>query len=76
MPETHFKFSNIMNKKLDLNKSHIRVCAPLFNCISSPQAQDGQNVNLFYFSDSMEIASLEGLTLCCPEINHSKQPLA
>ena len=34
------------------------------------------NVNLSCFSDSIEIASLEGLTLCCPETNQSKQPLA
>ena len=34
------------------------------------------NVNLFYFPGSIEIASLQGLTLFCPEINQSKQPLA
>ena len=34
------------------------------------------NVNLLYLSDSIEIASLEGLTLWCPEINQSKRLLA
>ena len=34
------------------------------------------NVNLLYFSDSIEIASLEGLMLWCSEINQSKRPLA
>ena len=38
--------------------------------------QDGTNVNLLYLPDSIEIASLEGLTLWCPEINQSKQLLA
>ena len=33
--------------------------------------QDGQNVNLLYLPDSTEIASREGLTLWCPEINQS-----
>ena len=27
---------------------------------------------LLYFPDSIEIAFVEGLTLCCPEINQSK----
>ena len=35
-----------------------------------------QDVNLLYFSDSIEIASLEELTLLCSEINQSKRPLA
>ena len=26
------------------------------------------NVNLLYFPDSIEIGSLKGLSLCCPEI--------
>ena len=34
------------------------------------------NVNLLYSPDSIEIACLEGLTLCLPEINQSKQPFA
>ena len=34
------------------------------------------NVNHLYFSDSIEIGSLQGSMLCCPEINQSKQPLA
>ena len=34
------------------------------------------NVNLLYLPDSIEITSLEGLTLWCPEINQSKRPLA
>ena len=34
------------------------------------------NVNLQYLPDSIEIASLEGLTFRCLEINQSKQPLA
>ena len=34
------------------------------------------NVNLLYLPDSIEIASFEGLTLYCPEINQSRQPLA
>ena len=34
------------------------------------------NVNLLYLPDSIEIASLKGLTLWCPEISQSKQPLA
>ena len=34
------------------------------------------NVDLMYLSDSIETASLEGLTLWCPEINQSKQLLA
>ena len=34
------------------------------------------NVNLLYLPDSIEIASLEGLTFWCPEINQSKRPLA
>ena len=33
------------------------------------------NVNLLHFSDTTEIASLKGLTLCYPEINQSKRPL-
>ena len=31
------------------------------------------NVNLLCFPDNTEIACLEGLTLCCSEINQSKQ---
>ena len=34
------------------------------------------NVNLLYLPDSIEITSLEGLTLWRPEINQSKRPLA
>ena len=34
------------------------------------------NVNLLYLPDSIEIASLEGLTLWCSEINQSKRSLA
>ena len=34
------------------------------------------NVNLLYLSDSIEVASLERLTLWCPETNQSKRPLA
>ena len=34
------------------------------------------NINLLYLPDSIEIASLEGLTLWCPENNQSKQLLA
>ena len=34
------------------------------------------NINLLYFPDSIEIASLEELTLWCSEINQSKRPLA
>ena len=34
------------------------------------------NVNLLYFPDSIEITSVEGVTLCCPGISQSKQPLA
>ena len=34
------------------------------------------NVNLLCLPDSIEIASLEGLTLRYPEINQSKQLLA
>ena len=34
------------------------------------------NVNLLYFPDSIEIASLKGLTLWRSEINQSKRPLA
>ena len=34
------------------------------------------NVNLLYLPDSIEITSLEELTLWCPESNQSKQPLA
>ena len=34
------------------------------------------NVNLWYIPTSIEIASLKGLSLCCPEINQSKQLLA
>ena len=30
--------------------------------------------NLLYLSDSIEVASLEGLMLWCPEINQSKWP--
>ena len=33
----------------------------------------GTNVNLFYLPDSIEITSLEGLTLWCPEINQSNK---
>ena len=33
-------------------------------------------VNLLYLPDSIEIASLEALTLWCPETNQSKRPLA
>ena len=32
------------------------------------------NVNLLYIPDGIEIVYLEGLTLCCLEINQSKQP--
>ena len=35
-----------------------------------------ENVNRLYLPDSTEIASFKGLTLCCPEINQSKLPLA
>ena len=34
------------------------------------------NVNLLYLPDSIEITSLERLTLWCPEINQSKRPVA
>ena len=34
------------------------------------------NVNLLYLPDSIEIASLEGLTLWCPESNQSKRTVA
>ena len=34
------------------------------------------NVNLLYLPDSMEITSLEGLTLWWPEISQSKRSLA
>ena len=34
------------------------------------------NVNILSLPDSIEIASLEGLTLWYPEINQSKLPLA
>ena len=33
------------------------------------------NVNLLYFPDSIEIVSLNGLTLWCSEINQSELPL-
>ena len=33
------------------------------------------NVNLLYLPDSTENTSLEGLTLWCPEIKQSKQPI-
>ena len=39
------------------------------------QATGWTNVDLLYFPDSIEIAYLERLTLWCPEINQSKQPL-
>ena len=32
------------------------------------------NFNLLYFPDSKEIAFIEGLVLCCSEINQSNQP--
>ena len=34
------------------------------------------DVNLLYFLDSIEIASVKGLSLCCSETNQSKQLLA
>ena len=34
------------------------------------QSTGWTTVNLSYFPDSIEIASLEGLTLWCSEINH------
>ena len=33
------------------------------------------NATFLYLPDSMEIASLEGLTLWCPEIKQSKPPM-
>ena len=42
----------------------------------SPEAQDGQTQIFLYLPDSIEIASVKGLTLWCPEINQSKRPLA
>ena len=33
----------------------------------------GKNVNLLYLPDNIEITSLKGLTLWCPEINQSNK---
>ena len=41
-----------------------------------PEIIGWTNVNLLYLPDSIEIASLEGLMLWCPEINKSKTILA
>ena len=41
-----------------------------------PEIRGWTNVNLLYLPDSIEIASLEGLMLWCPEINKSKTILA
>ena len=57
-----------------------------FNNVESPESLSYSNimfqntgrtnVNLLYFPESIEIATLEGLTLWCSEINQSKWPLA
>ena len=45
-------------------------------CQSLVNGTGWTNVNLLYLPDNIEIVSLKGLTLWCPEINQSKQLLA
>ena len=46
-------------------------------CFKEHETTGWTNVNLLYLpEDNIEITSLEGLMLWCPEINRSKRPLA
>ena len=62
-----------------LQKSFVRDCyyqKRVLPCEKIARLDGWTNVNLLYFPDSKQIASLEGLTLCFTEVNQSKQSLA